>query len=313
MMRGLGLTEQEYQLAYADYLTQHRAWRKQRDRVAFALDQVEIYKDNLLKYEAQLSHHQTELLPAYEAQMQAWAARAATHEQRTTEWDRYRAAYAEVERRRAAIQTYYETYRFGIADRWGWHRPLPAESCTNASAQAFALSMCAHTTRQAALLHGLGGEVQRANLLYGTDAQGVLWCAKAEVPICQVMPAYPSRPTASIPAIGPQPVAPREPVPPGTPPAIPDLGPEPQPPAPPAGLTVSCAPADVLQRARLICEGEAPNDLPEPFASNPCSTSRLPACEDADDSRRAAFAVGGLLLLVVGGGGYLLYRSFKKP
>jgi hypothetical protein len=111
-------------------------------------------------------------------------------------------------------------------------------------------------------------------------SNGVLWCAAAELAVCQPMPSEPDVPDVPPPHPGPAPMEPKCDV--GLPPTSPGMpthpGPEPEPPVPPTTTT------------------QMVPDVPE----------RVPT-----EARRSNLAIGGILLLLVVGGGYAVYRSRK--
>lgn len=298
------------QQAFDEYLAAHADWQLARDERNLAVER-------LRKWEAAAAEHERLYgyylmgMQSYQAAINAWHEARAAFDRSADEWDAYWTARDQVQAERERIGAQYNIERAKIAQRWGWSGKVPVASCINAQDRSHAQAMCRQTTRMT-YVSGLGGEVQHEGTYYGTNAEGVLWCAIAELPICVAMPPYPVEPAPQARQPGPMPSKPQPPRGPGPAPVVPELAPEPTPPDAYTGQLPDCAPADVVRRARLVCDG-APSDLCEPYASDPCAAASLPVCgTEAARATHANLVVGGVLLLVVAAGGYVAYRTFQK-
>jgi len=302
------LTVEQYRRAYASYLVDHRKWEEERA----------IYEQAVAQHSSwsQLTYNYRMAYGAWQAAHAQWEQAMATYTACGTEWDAYLQERNDVQRVRDEISAYYESIRQAVEQRWGVR---PRESCINAQFRAQMQSLCQSTQYHAQVVAGLGGQVTIGGITYGTDTDGVPYCAKAELPLCQAMPQYPESPMSCGPSPGAEPQPPSRP---GNEPSVPVLRNEPQPPAPPAGVTMPpCIPAALKQEATVECQEGSMNgliglgQLPEPYASAPCAAAQLPTCEELEEeekARRQSVMVGGILLLVALGGGYAVYRAVKK-
>lgn len=203
------------------------------------------------------------------------------------EWDAYWETYNDVQLRRKSITAVYDASAAMIQRDWGWAGKLPTARCISAALKAHQAALCSQTTRSVEHVRGLDGEVQEpgTNTYYGTDSNGVPYCASAALPVCQAWPQLPPEPRPCAQHPGPPPT---EPPPAGSKPTPPSA-PEPQPPVrpPPAGSEAATRPA------------------PQPPA---------PLEQQQAASAAGGFSGAGLLLAALAAGGaYVLYKRSKRP
>jgi hypothetical protein len=309
---GLGDAASDYQAAFAQYLSDHRAWEAAVLKRNAAIQQHEAWQQRLADYRD------------WQVAYGTWEGLMGQYQQCTAQWTGYNTLVGNVDRARDAISAEYAAARPAIEGNWGWTGKLPDASCVGSGNKAQYESLCASTTRSVEHVRGLGGEIQQpgTNTYYGTDSRGIPYCAWAMVPTCQTLPQYPNEPPPCPPNPG---SAPKEPYKVGGEPTIPNVGPEPQPPSTPVGVMPACIHYDHRQEAIKMCGGTSGlrglGALPEPFASNPCAAASLPVCPgtepdapkpEPDPTKRSNMMIGGILLLLVVGGGYGIYRSMKK-
>jgi hypothetical protein len=306
---GLGDAASDYRSAYSAFLSDHRDWVKERDYREQRINSHHAWVD-------QVADH-----AAWEVDYAEWQRLRDGLDACSAQWDQYRADLEDAQQGRSAVENYYRTIGLNIERHWGQD---PSVSCTNQLQKDQWASLCQTTRRDPGFVRGLDGEVQRNGIYYGTDASGNLYCALAELPLCQAMPQDPQMPGRCPHDPG---NPPREPTRPGNEPSIPSLRAEPQPPPVPAGIMPACIPYDQQQEAIRMCQGTSGlrglGVLPEVFASNPCAAAALTVCpgtepgpdpspDPTEPAKRSNMMIGGILLLLVVGGGYGIYRSMKK-